>query len=69
MAIKFGLLAVALFVAWMVLFRASRVISAPKTKPPKPAKPPTALVPCPGCGIYRLPGGDCDCDPRSTSQD
>lgn len=66
MAVKLGLLALALFVAWLVLFRAGRGVSRPKPKPPKPLR---ALKPCPGCGVYRIPGGACDCDPRSTSQD
>lgn len=66
MTLKLGLLALALFLAWVVLFRPGRGVSRPKRRPPKP---PQALEPCPGCGVYRLPGGDCDCDPRSTSQD
>jgi hypothetical protein len=64
MAIKFGLLALALFVAWMLLFRATRGISGPKRKSAKP--PAQELAPCPRCGVYRLPSGVCDCDPGST---
>ena len=63
MALKFGILALALFLAWVVLFRPGRNISKPKRPPPAP---PQALEPCPGCGVFRLPGGACDCDPRST---
>ena len=71
MAVKFGLLALALFAAWMILFRAGRGISRPKAKPQetKPMNPPTALEPCPSCGVYRLPGGVCDCDPQPTTRD
>lgn len=61
MAIKFALLAVALAVAWMLLFRATRGISRPKRNPP--AAPAQELEPCPRCGVYRLPSGACDCDP------
>jgi hypothetical protein len=61
MAIKYALLALALFVAWMLLFRATRGISGPKRKPP--VAPPQELEPCPRCGVYRLPSGACDCDP------
>jgi len=60
MAIKFALLAVALFVAWMLLFRAARGIPRLRRKPPPP---PQELAPCPNCGVYRLPSGTCDCDP------
>ncbi len=65
MTAKLALLALALLVAWMVLFRPGRSVSGPKRKPP----PPQALEPCPRCGVYRLPAGACDCDPRSTSED
>lgn len=65
MTAKLALLALALFVAWMVLFRPGRSLSGPKRTPP----PPQALEPCPRCGVYRLPAGACDCDPRSTSED
>jgi len=66
MAAKFGLLALALIAAWVVLFRAGRGVAGPKPKPPKPAQ---ALEPCPSCGVFRLPGGACDCDTRSTPRD
>ena len=67
MAVKFGLLALALFAVWMILFRTGRGVSHPK--PEKPPKRTQALEPCPDCGVYRLPGGACDCDPRSTPRD
>jgi len=66
MTTKLALLAVALIVAWMVLFRPRRGVSGPKRKP---RVPPQALEPCPRCGVFRLADGACDCDPRSTSQD
>ena len=66
MITKLALLAVALLVVWMALFRPRRGVSGPKRKP---RAPPQALEPCPGCGVFRLPGGACDCDPRSTSDD
>lgn len=65
MTAKLALLALALLVAWMVLFRPGRGVSGPKRKPP----PAQALEPCPRCGVFRLPAGACDCDPRPTSQD
>jgi hypothetical protein len=66
MIAKLALLALALFVAWMALFRPRR--GAPGRRR-KPLPPPQALEPCPRCGVYRLPAGACDCDPRSTSKD
>lgn len=65
MTAKLALLAVALLVVWAVLFRPRRRVSGRKPKPP----PPQALEPCPRCGVFRLPAGACDCDPRSTSED
>jgi len=67
MAIKYAILALALFVVWMLLFRAARGMARPKRKPPAPP-PPQELAPCPRCGVYRLPAGACDCDPRSAPQ-
>lgn len=60
--LKLALLALALIVAWFVLFRPRR------RPPPRPkAPPPPALERCPRCGVYRVPGGDCACDPSSTA--
>lgn len=67
MAIKFTLLAVALFFVWMLLFRATRGIPGLRRKPPPP--PPQELAPCPTCGVYRLPSGACECDPLLKSGD
>jgi hypothetical protein len=66
MIAKLALLALALLIAWMALFRPQRGAAGPKRKP---LPPPQALEPCPRCGIFRLPIGPCDCDPRSTSKD
>jgi hypothetical protein len=66
MTLKLALLVLALFVAWLALFRPRRSASGPKQKP---LPPPQELAPCPRCGVYRLPVGPCDCDPRSTSDD
>jgi hypothetical protein len=66
MALKYALLALALFVVWMVLFRATR--GGAPTKPTPPAPLPQDLKPCPRCGVYRLPSGACDCDPQSASR-
>ena len=66
MAYKLALLAVAFFLAWMFLFRSARGTINPKREPPPPSE---ALEPCPQCGVYRVPGGACGCDSRSTSQD
>ena len=65
MIAKLALLAVALIVVWMVLFRPRRRVSGPKREPPAPQ----ALEQCPRCGVFRLPSGACDCDPRSTPRD
>ncbi len=65
MTAKLALLALALVIVWMVLFRPGRGASRPKREPPSP---PQALEPCPRCGVYRLPAGACDCDPRPTSE-
>jgi hypothetical protein len=61
MVTKFALLALALFAAWMLLFRATRGITGTKRNPPVP--PAQELAPCPRCGVFRLPAGACDCDP------
>ena len=61
MTLKILLLALALLVAWLVLFRPRR--KAPR----KPPAPPTALEACPRCGVYRAEGGQCACDPPSTT--
>ena len=66
MITKLALLAVALLVVWMALFRPRRGVPGPKQEP---LPPPQELAPCPRCGVYRLPAGPCDCDPRSTSAD
>jgi len=60
--LKLALLALALLVGWFVLFRPRR---APTPRPKVP--PPAALAPCPDCGVYRAPGGECACDPPSTA--
>lgn len=61
------LIALAVFMAiWLTLFRVSRKIGLePDETPPRPVKPPTALVRCPGCGIYLPDGQSCDCRDRS----
>lgn len=61
MAVKFALLAIVLFAAWMLLFRTTRGLSRPKRK--TPVAPPQELERCPRCGVYRLPFGACECDP------
>ena len=66
MTLKLALLVLALFVVWMALFRPRRSTPGPKQEP---LPPPQELAPCPRCGVYRLPAGPCDCDPRSTSAD
>ena len=66
MTLKLARLALALLVAGLALFRPRRGASGPRRKP---LAPPQELEPCPRCGVYRLPLGPCDCDPRSTSAD
>jgi hypothetical protein len=68
MALKLGLLVLAALILWMALFRPRR--RGPRTdSDPAPKTPPRAeiLEPCPRCGVFRLPGGACDCDRRPTS--
>lgn len=62
MTLKLAMLALALLVGWFVLFRPRRKV------PPRPApRPMTSLERCPRCGVYRLPGGDCACEPPSAA--
>lgn len=61
MTLKIAVLALALFTAWLVLFRPRRRPPAPREPEPRPA----ALESCPRCGVYRLPGGRCECDAAS----
>jgi hypothetical protein len=67
MITKLAVLGLVLFVAWLALFRPGRGAAGPKRKPPLP--PPQVLEPCLRCGVYRMPGGACNCDPQSTSED
>lgn len=61
MLAKYGLLALALIAAWFVLLRPA-LASAEKRRKPDSTPPASAdLAPCPECGVFRLPGGDCDC--------
>ena len=63
MTLKIAALALALAAAWFLLFRPRRKAPAPQAKrPPSTA----ALERCPQCGVYRIPGGECACDPSST---
>jgi len=70
---KYGLLALALLIAWFLFLRPARgggrddgrgPGKAP-TPPPKPAE----LAPCPECGVYKLPGGACHCTRSPATQD
>ena len=59
---KYGLLALALMVAWFVLLRPALAAGRKQGKPDGPPPPaPADLAPCPKCGVYRMPGGPCDC--------
>ena len=60
MMIKLAVLGVALVIVWLVMFRTVRGPVGERRKPPKLKA--QALEPCPKCGVYRLPGGACDCD-------
>ena len=65
---KYGVLELALLAAWFLLLRPALSAGSRRDKPegPPPA-PPAELAPCPKCGVYRAPGGDCDCT-RSPAQ-
>jgi len=61
---KYGLLALALLVAWFLFLRPMRGGGDRRDpdRPPSPPPPePAQLAPCPECGVYKLPGGNCDC--------
>ncbi|HSF93575.1 MAG TPA: hypothetical protein VLA52_01000 [Thermohalobaculum sp.] len=59
---KYGLLAAALIVVWFALLRPAMAAGRKRGKPEGPPPPePADLAPCPKCGVFRLPGGDCDC--------
>ena len=60
MALKYALLAVALALAWFILIRPLRALQRPRRTPPRTPAP---LEACPRCGVYRPPGGTCDCNP------
>ena len=62
MTLKIAMLALALFAAWLVLFRPRRGTPGPARRPPSST---TELERCARCGVYRLPGGRCDCDSAS----
>jgi hypothetical protein len=61
MFIKLAVLGVALVIVWLVMFRTVRGPVSPRPKPPELKA--QKLEPCPKCGVYRVPGGVCDCDP------
>jgi hypothetical protein len=61
MTLKLAMLALALLIGWFVLFRPRR--KAPPASPRAAARPVTSLERCPRCGVFRLPDGDCACEP------
>jgi len=83
MALKAVLVALALLVAWMTLFRpsggrASAGRGRGQVARERPPQPPEAaqsraqsraqdLEPCPRCGVFHVRGGTCDCDRGSKS--
>jgi hypothetical protein len=69
---KYALLAVGLFLVWAIFLRPARGggrdrdPDSPRVPPPpKPAE----LAPCPKCGVYKLPGGNCHCTRDPAAQD
>ncbi len=62
MTLKIAVLALALFAAWIVLFRPRRRAPGPGRPAPRPT---AALEPCARCGVYRLPDARCECDTPS----
>lgn len=61
MLAKYGLLAVALIAAWFILLRPALAAGRKRGKPDRPPPESADLAPCPECGVFRLPGGECDC--------
>jgi len=69
---KYGLLAVALFLVWALFLRPARGGGSdrdPGRTPVPPPPQPAELAPCPECGVYKLPGGNCDCTRSKAPQD
>lgn len=67
---KYGLLILALLVVWYALLRPGMLAAKRQPKPKGPPGPaPAELKPCPKCGVYRLPGGPCDCTSAPTQRD
>lgn len=72
MMTKFGLLALALILLWNLFLRPNRGRGGGddrgrgRSPAPAPAPPAADMAPCPRCGVYKLPGGRCNCSPSST---
>lgn len=69
---KYGLLALALVLVWVLFLRPARGGGDDRDpdRPPTPPPPkPAELAPCEVCGVYKLPGGNCECTRASASQD
>jgi hypothetical protein len=72
MITKYGLLALALGLLWLLFLRPARGGGTDRDRDrpttPPPTQPPE-LARCPECGVYRLPGGNCNCVRSPASQD
>ena len=70
MLTKYGILALALVLVWFMLIRSSRGGKPDDRRGGAPVPPPeplpASLEPCPECGVFRMPGGRCDCKERTT---
>lgn len=67
MTTKLGAIILALLAAWFLLVKPAlgggAAAERRRARPGKaPAAEPTALEPCPRCGVYRAAGGRCGCD-------
>lgn len=63
---KYGLLALTLLIAWFLFLRPGRGGGQddrrdPDKRPAPPPPQPAELARCPECGVYKLPGGACQC--------
>jgi hypothetical protein len=73
MTTKLGVIILALLAAWFLLVKpalgggAAAARKRGKQGNAPPAEP-TALEPCPRCGVYRVPGGRCGCDGGAASE-
>ncbi len=68
MTTKIGMIVLALLAAWFLLVKPILGGGKAAARKAKPTPAPTALEACPRCGVYRAPGGRCNCDADAPGQ-